>query len=139
MRRLLIGSLVAALLIVAAGCGDGDGGGSSSSAEFCKDFKSLNNEFKDLDNNDQKAVANAFKRLDELNPPEEISAEYHKIVGTARDAMEALQKIDPNDAEAVAKAQEKFASSQDEIEKASDKVDKFLKDECKIDTSSLGG
>ena len=139
MRRLLIGSLVAALLIVVAGCGDGDGGGSSSSAEFCKDFKSLNNEFKDLDNNDQKAVANAFKRLDELNPPQEISAEYHKIVGTARDAMEALQKIDPNDAEAVAKAQEKFASSQDEIEKASDKVDKFLKDECKIDTSSLGG
>lgn len=140
MRRMLIGPVAAALLLVAvAGCSDGDGGGGGSSAAFCKDFKSLNSEFKDLDTSDDSALADAYRKLDELNPPAEISAEYHKIVGSARDAMETLQKIDPNDAEAVAKAQEKFAASRDEIQKASNKVDRFLKDECKIDTNSLGG
>jgi DNA repair ATPase RecN len=141
MRRLLIAPVAAALLLVAAaGCSDGDSATTSgSSASFCKDFKSLNNEFKDLDTNDDSALADAYRRLDELNPPKEISAEYHKIVGSARDAMETLQKIDPNDAEAVAEAQEKFEQSRDEIEKASNKVDRFLKDECKIDPESLGG
>jgi hypothetical protein len=140
MRRLLIGPVATALLLVAvAGCSDGEGGGGGSSAAFCKDFKSLTNDFKDLDSNDEAALADAYRQLDELNPPEEISAEYHKIVGSAREAMETLQKIDPSDAEAVAKAQEKFEASRDEIEKASTKVDRFLKDECKIDPDTIGG
>jgi Flp pilus assembly protein TadD len=140
MRRMLIGPVAVAMLLVAvAACSDGEGGGGGTSAAFCKDFKSLNNEFKDLDTNDDAALADAYRQLDELNPPKEISAEYHKIVGSAREAMATLQKIDPSDAEAVAKAQEKFAASRNEIQKASNKVDRFLKDECHIDSESLGG
>lgn len=139
MRRLLIGPVAAVLLVAAvAACSGGGGGGGGSTAAFCRDFTALNEDFKDLDTSDDAALADAYRKLDQLDPPKEISAEYHQIVGSAREAMETLQKIDPSDAEAVAKAQEKFAGSRAEIEKASAKVDRFLKDECGIDTETLG-
>jgi hypothetical protein len=147
MRRMLIGLTAGAMLLV-VGCSDGDGGTSTSSgggggggstAEFCKDFKDLNEDLNKIDSSDDAAVAAGYKKLDALDPPEEIADDYHKIVGFARDAMEALKNIDSSDPEAVAKAQEQFTSRRAEIEKASNHVDTFLKEECKIDSSASSG
>jgi hypothetical protein len=134
-RTLVVFTAVAALLIGA--CSDGDGG--SSAEAFCKDYTDLNKDLADVDSSDPEAVAAGFRKLDALKPPEEIADEYHKIVDLAQDAMAALNDIDTNDPEAVAQAQEQFADRQEELQGASEKVQKFLEEKCNIDTASLGG
>jgi hypothetical protein len=136
MRRTLVGLTAVAALLVGA-CSDGDSG--SSAEAFCKDYKDLNKDLAGVDSSDPEAVAAGFRQLDALEPPEEIADEYHKIVDLAKDAMAALNDLDRNDPEAVAKAQEQFADRQEELQGASDKVQKFLAEECNIDTASLGG
>lgn len=132
MRRTLIALAVTGSLVLIAGCGDGDGG---SSAAFCSDFQKLQDDMANVDTNDQEAIDEGFRRLEGLDPPEEIADEYRQIVQLAKDANDAAQDIDLKDPAAVAETQAEFAQREQELEAASKKVDDFLTNECGIDAA----
>jgi hypothetical protein len=134
MRRTLIALAVTGSLVLIAGCGDGDGNGGSAAA-FCSDFQKLQDDMANVDTNDQEAIDEGFRRLEELDPPEEIADEYRQIVELAKDANDAAQDIDLGNAEDVAKTQQEFAQREQELEAASQKVDDFLTNECGIDAA----
>jgi len=124
MRRLVAGVAVVGLL-VAAGCGDdGDGGASREEIqEFCDGFNDINDEFTNRNPvANPAALEEALDMLRDLEPPEEIAAEY----ATVLEGFEALSEIDITDQEEVAQVQEDLP----EAEEAFDAVDQFVEDEC---------
>ena len=111
-RFAVLASLLAVVAVLAS-CGgddddDGGGGGGVSTASFCDEVKTI---FTSQGGGGADAFQNAIDKLQKVEPPEDISAEW-KTVMDAWDAQDASE-VDLQ-----------------ETQKAGTKVQKFIRDEC---------
>ena len=161
MRRLSVLVLVLSLLAFGAGCGgDDDKGGSTAAGgggNFCtkaalidKQFAELDKSFSGTDMPTDKVFAEAATAINELakDAPSEIKADLELVAkGVAKigEIFEGVDLSDPStlsDPEVMAKLQEastEMESLGTDIEDASDRITKYVKDECGIDLDESDG
>lgn len=124
MKRALIPIvIVGALCVGTVGCSSSSD--SSSGGAFCDKAKSA-----DLENidDDSPEFVDALKDL-EKSAPSAIKDDMKLLT----DALVKIQDLDTSDPEAMLDALEDF--DQDKLEKASENIQAYLKDECGIDAS----
>ncbi len=156
MNRRRIGPLMTvsfAAVLTAAGCG-GDGGGGSNTAKFCdaaEEAKAAGDDLNSaLDDGDAKQIKKVMKdALEQYEAAAKLAPKaIRDDIGVVRDAQEKMFAIlEDNDFDVVEafndKAFEKLVGDK-KIERASDRLDEFLSDECGIepddtdDTSTAG-
>ncbi|HZM32774.1 MAG TPA: hypothetical protein VFB77_19890 [Acidimicrobiales bacterium] len=127
-RLLAAAALVAAAALSACGGDDDD----SATESFCEDYRALEEDLADVDIDDPEAASDAFDRLAELDPPDEIADEFGAIVELNREIYSAGEGVDPSDQEAVAQLQEQFSDRTAELEEESQAVEGFLTEECGV-------
>lgn len=124
---------VATLCFAGAACG----GGSGSSASFCDTVSSLkdNASFLDSDgatpgsdefDDQMKTIKGVYDDL-QANAPDEIADD----IATLSEAMNALAGVDFTDTEALMEASSQVDS--DKLDKATENVSRYAKDECGVD------
>jgi len=136
-----------------AGCG-GDGGGSAGGGDYCDSIEDAKAEFGDIEGGDFAGFDQAIDTVHELadDAPDEVADDWEVLEGALDDLVAALEKagIELSDLEAMsrgemppgldpAKLQELAADMQDfggeELETATDNIEKHAKDECDVDLS----
>jgi hypothetical protein len=133
VRRALIGvAAVAGLVLALSGCGRG-GDSATTTSTFCDDYRKVSDDLEGVEENDADAVDEGLRRLDALDPPDEIKDEFEQIVELVRESNERAKQIDMTDPEQVSEAQQVFAGRQEELAAASAKVGDFLSEHCGID------
>lgn len=121
-RRFRPAGLAAAALAVtlafgAVACGD-DGGGSASGSDFCGSMKSLASKFKDTSNLDKEGFVALLDSLDNVQPPAALKDDWATFL-QSRDLIDHPEQATAEQGQAVTAAGEK--------------IDKYLKDTCKLD------
>lgn len=124
--------LAAALALLAAtalaACGDDEG--SAATESFCEEYTQLEEELSGTDYEDPAAVGDAFDRIAELDPPDEIAEEFRAVIALNQEIYSASDGADLSDPEAASELQEQFSERAAELEEESQKVDDFLTEEC---------
>lgn len=131
-----------------AGCGDdgGDdgasGGGGGDKEAFCQlaaeeDVDGL----EDFDPNEAADMEELNRLLDELSDraPSEIRDDVETVAEGLREFVEVLSTIDTSDPNALAELGERaeeLEGMQEEMEAATERVDRYLEEECGIDPES---
>ncbi len=134
VRRALTGvALVAALMLALAGCGRG---GDSSTKEFCDDYRKVADDLEGVGQDDADAVDEGLRKLDALDPPDEIKDEFEQIVELVRESNAMAKNVDLRDPAQVSQAQQLFADQEEELAAASAKVGDFLSENCGIEQPS---
>jgi hypothetical protein len=137
VRRALTGvAAVAALALTLSGCGRG---GDSATKAFCDDYREVADDLEGVTPEDAEAVDEGLRKLEALDPPDEIKDEFEQIVELVRKANEMAQRVDMHDPEQVAQAQRVFADSEEELAAASAKVGDFLSENCGIEPPAGSG
>ena len=77
---------------------------------------------------DAAGTTDALEAAGALDPPDEIAAEWDKVISTAL----ALQDVDPNDPAASQQAMEAYTDIEDE----NAKIVSYLQEQCGIDTGT---
>ena len=127
-KTLATATVVGALALSGAACS------SSSSASWCDKVKKVANDTSNdsIDVTDSDAFAKAQKDAEEkLNDiakgaPSEISGDMKKLTEGYQKAMAAMASNDSSALEGI---------DEDELEAASDRVDKFVKEKCGVELS----
>jgi hypothetical protein len=127
-RLLAVAALVATAALPA--CGGDDG--SSATESFCEEYRALEDDLADVDIDDPEAASEAFDRLAELDPPDEIADEFRAVVELNQEIYSASEGVDLTDAEAAAELQEQFSDRAAELEEESQAVEGFLSEECGV-------
>ena len=86
------------------------------------------------DYEDPAAVGDAFDRIAELDPPDEIAEEFRAVIALNQE-FSAGEGADLSDQQAASELQEQFSESAAELEEESQKVDDFLTEECGVSDS----
>lgn len=152
MRKTIIAVASAALLSLAA-CGDDDSPAAddasaddasaddtaaAASDDFCGQFEALQDRFDDLDVEADDAFGDdsefeaAIGELQDIDPPSEIADDWNTIT----DALSGFADIpaDLSDDEMLEEFMSRFgAFDQEEMERASQNVENYVRDECGID------
>ena len=115
-------ALVGTLFVAGVGCGS-----SGNKASFCSNAKKYSG--KDFDAASGKTFTEAMNNL-KSSAPSEIKDDMNYIAEWAS----KFQNVDQNDPKAAAEAVKGL--DQKKLEKASNNIEKYLKDKCGIDTSS---
>jgi hypothetical protein len=134
-RALTGGAVVAALVLVLFGCGRG---GDSATEAFCDDYRQVTDDLEGVAPANADAADEGLRKLDALDPPEEIKDEFEQIVELVRKANDMAKNVDLNDPEQVSRAQQAFADQEEELAAASAKVGDFLSVNCGIDPQGSG-
>ncbi|HKE74727.1 MAG TPA: hypothetical protein VKB57_13990 [Acidimicrobiales bacterium] len=121
-RRFRPAGLAAAALAVtlafgAVACGD-DGGGSASGSDFCGSMKSLASKFKDTSDLDASSYKDLLDSLDNVQPPAQLKDDWATFL-KSRDLIDHPDQATAEQGQAITTA--------------ADKIDKYLKDTCKLD------
>jgi hypothetical protein len=127
--------VVAALVLVLSGCGRG---GDSATEAFCDDYRQVTDDLEGVAPANADAADEGLRKLDALDPPEEIKDEFEQIVELVRKANDMAKNVDLNDPEQVSRAQQAFADQEEELAAASAKVGDFLSENCGIDPQGSG-
>ena len=127
-RLVAVAALVAAAALPACGGGDDD----SASESFCEEYRALEDELAGVDIEDPEAATEAFDRLAELDPPDEIADEFRAVVQLNQEIFSAGEGVDLSDPEAAAELQEQFSDRAAELEEESQAVEGFLTEECGV-------
>jgi 23S rRNA A2030 N6-methylase RlmJ len=136
VRRALTGAaVVAALVLVLSGCGRG---GDSATEAFCDDYRQVTDDLEGVAPANADAADEGLRKLDALDPPEEIKDEFEQIVELVRKANDMAKNVDLNDPAQVSQAQQAFADQEEELAAASAKVGDFLSVNCGIDPQGSG-
>jgi hypothetical protein len=165
MRRTLtacrdgLAVTAAALLLTACGGSDDDTSSSSESAgettssasessaaaadsEFCTDAASIQERVTATFNaqSDPAALPQALQEaataVRDVEPPEEIAADWATLADGIDRIAQALATIDPNDPNALATLQTELAELQQDVGAASASVSAYLRDECGLDVDT---
>jgi hypothetical protein len=134
-RALTGGAVVAALVLVLSGCGRG---GDSATEAFCDDYRQVTDDLEGVAPANADAADEGLRKLDALDPPEEIKDEFEQIVELVRKANDMAKNVDLNDPAQVSQAQQAFADQEEELAAASAKVGDFLSENCGIDPQGSG-
>jgi hypothetical protein len=134
-RALTGGAVVAALVLVLFGCGRG---GDSATEAFCDDYRQVTDDLEGVAPANADAADEGLRKLDALDPPEEIKDEFEQIVELVRKANDMAKNVDLNDPAQVSQAQQAFADQEEELAAASAKVGDFLSENCGIDPQGSG-
>jgi 23S rRNA A2030 N6-methylase RlmJ len=134
-RALTGGAVVAALVLVLFGCGRG---GDSATEAFCDDYRQVTDDLEGVAPANADAADEGLRKLDALDPPEEIKDEFEQIVELVRKANDMAKNVDLNDPAQVSQAQQAFADQEEELAAASAKVGDFLSVNCGIDPQGSG-
>jgi hypothetical protein len=137
VRRALTGvAAVVALALVVTSCGRG---GDSATKAFCDDYRQVADDLEGVAQNDADAMDEGLRKLDAMDPPEEIKDEFEQIVELVRESNEMSKSVDMQDPEQVSQAQQVFADREEELAAASAKVGDFLSENCGIEPPSGSG
>jgi hypothetical protein len=154
-RTALAGAALAVLL-TACGGGGNDNSASSTSAksttassssaaaadtEFCKQAATLNQDLGNLSNTaDPSQLAPALQtvsqHLHQLTPPAEIETDWNSLVSAIDQLAQAAANTDFTNQQQATAFQQTAAQLESQLGSASTNVDKYLTDQCGIDTSS---
>ncbi len=120
-------ALAGALGFAGVGCGS-----SGSSASFCDTLKANSKVISSADFSSKDAMNKASDVLNQLksSAPSEIKSDVELLA----DAINKLKDVDLKDPASAAKVMKDF--DQKKLETASDNVEKYAKDTCKIDMGS---
>jgi len=127
-RVVAVAALVVAAALPACGGGDDD----SATESFCEEYRALEDELADVDIDDPEAATEAFDRLADLDPPDEIADEFRAVVELNQEVFSAGEGVDLSDPEAAAELQEQFSDRLAELEDESQAVEGFLTEECGV-------
>ncbi len=163
MRRLLAVLAVPLIAVTLIACGGDDddstatateetsGSKGGSSAVFCKKAKAVDQEFSQLDDAftgtgapNGEVFQDAADALDKLaaDAPKEIRSDMSTVADGVRKVADVLGDIDlsdpavlrdPNNAAKLQQMSEEMQSLGEEIQASSERVAKYLEDECGID------
>lgn len=153
MKRLT--SMLAATAFAASllsGCG-GDGGGGTDS--YCDSLEATQKDFEDFESSDFSNFDDFTDRVEELadDAPDEVKEDWKVLADAFKAFVDALDEagLEPADLEGLASGEipegvdmealteamtEAQALGSEEVEKATENIEKHAKDECDIDLSS---
>src|SRR5262249_1886939 len=114
-------------------------GGDSATKAFCDDYRKVSDDLEGVASDDTDAVDDGMRKLDALDPPDEIKKEFQQIVDLVREANEMAKSVDMQDPAQVTAAQQHFADKEEQLAAASAKVGDFLSENCGIDPPSGSG
>jgi hypothetical protein len=150
MRRGALLLAAAAVLAALAGCGDDDGGtaaegggGGGDKEAFCRmassegldSFENLE-DFDPTESDDMEELDRALTELTAV-APREIRGDVQVVADGLRELLEVLSGIDTSDPEALAELSERaeeLEGLQERMEASSERVDRYLEEECGIET-----
>jgi|RhiMethySRZTD1v2_1073278.scaffolds.fasta_scaffold448179_3 hypothetical protein len=115
---LAVAALAVALTFGAVACGDDGGGGGASGSQFCGSMKSLASKFKDTSNLDKQDYVGLLDKLGDVQPPAELQDDWATFL-KSRDLIDHPEQATAEQGQAITTA--------------ADKIDKYLKDTCKLD------
>jgi hypothetical protein len=125
-------SAAAGVLAAAALTACGSDGGSSATESFCEEYRQIEEELAEVDFEDPAALSEAFDRMSELDPPDEIADDFRAVVELNREVYSAGDGVDLSDQEAATELQEQLSERATDLEDESQNVDEFLAEECEL-------
>jgi hypothetical protein len=151
LTSMLAATAFAASLL--SGCG-GDGGGGSTDS-YCDSLKETQKDFEDFEASDFSNFDEFTERVEELadDAPDEVKADWEALAGAFKAFVDALDDagLDPADLEGLASGEipegvdmealteamtEAQALGSEEVEQATENIEKHAKEECDIDLSA---
>ena len=164
MRRTVsvcrTGLSVAAAVVLLSACGGSDEGDSDSASpsetgsassestaeaadsEFCTEAASIEDRVSSSFSNSSdpaalpQALQQAAAEIRDIEPPEEIAADWNALADGVEQIATAFAGIDMKDPNALATFQQKVGQLQGELSSASTNVQNYLRDECGIESGS---